>query len=80
MGGAWGYDPETMSEVTLNLYAVLLLGTVLPKGEPGDIDTVLYSELQLVKCGSYTNEVSSRREGAEYRPSRALEPLISICG
>jgi hypothetical protein len=44
-----------MSEVAPNGYAVLHLETELPQGEPGDIDTVLYLEPQLVKHGSYVS-------------------------
>jgi hypothetical protein len=44
-----------MSEVDPNGYAVLHRGTEFPQGEPGDIDTVLCSEPQLGKRGSYVN-------------------------
>lgn len=44
-----------MSGVTPKGYAVLPQETELPQVEPGDIDTVLYSEHQLAKRGRCKN-------------------------
>ena len=55
MGGDWCHDPETMSEVAPNGYAVLHLETEFPRGEHGGIDTVPYSEPQLGKHEDYAN-------------------------
>jgi hypothetical protein len=52
-------------KVATNGYEVLPLETGLPQGEPGNIDTVLYSEPQLVKRGSYVDGQLAADERAQ---------------
>ena len=54
MGGDWCHDPQTMSEVAPNGYAVHL-ETEFRRGEPAGIDTVPYSEPQLGRREDYAN-------------------------